>query len=507
MYSVSLPKSVQLESREEFREALYLPPRKRLKEEGQYVPSPTIKLERQPSPLAPSSSSYIDPNGSSAYAEDTNQVSDISASEIARPPDAHTDAPAQDGPARYCICRTSNGQGFMIMCDYCSEWYHGRCIKLSRSEAKKLGRFKCLRCEQNGVPDLPPSPQRLSQKKGGEPKRTKVKQLKRDPKPLQIPRLLAPTRKCMNGSCGNFVKDSDQYCSKECSTAAEKKAQEVPFVPSYSAAHDGDAVAAIERPHLVLPTFQRPPSANGEGRKSPTVEDAAEEAGMLSRIRENASALDRLDLERLDKMEREKVDILHRIKRLEEQREELNRAIQLALTLFATDSSFDDSADEESSSVIDCVTCGQSFPAKNFNKHVQQCYVKERMAQQPIVKKGRQPRPDLQKQMCNQYNSSTGKRCTFEKDRCILHSRQKVHKNQLCGCPLQVIGKCCEYLKRECQLHSDWENLMTMQNEKEEASERKKLETLIENERKVKRSLKQRFLTAQAESNQTVQEG
>jgi hypothetical protein len=33
-------------------------------------------------------------------------------------------------PAVYCICRSSDEQN-MIMCDYCEEWYHYKCINLT----------------------------------------------------------------------------------------------------------------------------------------------------------------------------------------------------------------------------------------------------------------------------------------------------------------------------------------------------------------------------------------
>eukprot|EP00794_Sanderia_malayensis_P006001 gene6001-6699_t len=38
----------------------------------------------------------------------------------------------------YCICRTSDVNRFMIGCDKCSEWFHGDCINLRKTEAKKV---------------------------------------------------------------------------------------------------------------------------------------------------------------------------------------------------------------------------------------------------------------------------------------------------------------------------------------------------------------------------------
>ncbi|RKO87735.1 hypothetical protein BDK51DRAFT_16725, partial [Blyttiomyces helicus] len=36
----------------------------------------------------------------------------------------------------YCICRSEyDGEEFMIACDDCLEWFHGRCIGIRPSEA------------------------------------------------------------------------------------------------------------------------------------------------------------------------------------------------------------------------------------------------------------------------------------------------------------------------------------------------------------------------------------
>ncbi|XP_076815802.1 CXXC-type zinc finger protein 1-like [Clavelina lepadiformis] len=46
----------------------------------------------------------------------------------------------------YCICRTSDIERFMIMCDECQEWFHGDCIKITEKEAKHIKYFYCKSC-------------------------------------------------------------------------------------------------------------------------------------------------------------------------------------------------------------------------------------------------------------------------------------------------------------------------------------------------------------------------
>jgi len=46
----------------------------------------------------------------------------------------------------YTCCFRST-EGFMIMCDKCSSWFHGLCIGVSLREARKLKEFFCSMCE------------------------------------------------------------------------------------------------------------------------------------------------------------------------------------------------------------------------------------------------------------------------------------------------------------------------------------------------------------------------
>src|SRR5437016_3027427 len=34
----------------------------------------------------------------------------------------------------YCVCRSSDGQSFMIECDECDEWFHGTCVNITSEE-------------------------------------------------------------------------------------------------------------------------------------------------------------------------------------------------------------------------------------------------------------------------------------------------------------------------------------------------------------------------------------
>ncbi|BFZ55717.1 COMPASS (complex proteins associated with Set1p) component [Savitreella phatthalungensis] len=50
----------------------------------------------------------------------------------------------------YCICRRGDLGRWMIGCDACEEWYHGSCVRVSRTDEHLLAQFYCPRCERDG---------------------------------------------------------------------------------------------------------------------------------------------------------------------------------------------------------------------------------------------------------------------------------------------------------------------------------------------------------------------
>jgi hypothetical protein len=50
---------------------------------------------------------------------------------------------------KYCICRRGDDSlNFMIMCETCNEWFHGKCLKLSQSTAYKINNYTCIACQK-----------------------------------------------------------------------------------------------------------------------------------------------------------------------------------------------------------------------------------------------------------------------------------------------------------------------------------------------------------------------
>ena len=49
----------------------------------------------------------------------------------------------------YCVCRKPYTGEFMIRCEECKEWYHGKCVKVTQEEADAMGDFVCSGCHRH----------------------------------------------------------------------------------------------------------------------------------------------------------------------------------------------------------------------------------------------------------------------------------------------------------------------------------------------------------------------
>ena len=47
---------------------------------------------------------------------------------------------------QYCICRGPDDGTFMIQCDECREWFHGKCVDITPEKAKVIDIYLCANC-------------------------------------------------------------------------------------------------------------------------------------------------------------------------------------------------------------------------------------------------------------------------------------------------------------------------------------------------------------------------
>jgi PHD-finger len=56
-----------------------------------------------------------------------------------------------DKGKRHCLCGGPNDGTFMLGCDKCGGWFHGRCVNISKHIGRRLEKWLCMPCE--GKPD------------------------------------------------------------------------------------------------------------------------------------------------------------------------------------------------------------------------------------------------------------------------------------------------------------------------------------------------------------------
>ena len=57
--------------------------------------------------------------------------------------------PLVEEPVFY-TCRKPDDGHFMIACDVCYEWFHGKCLKITEEEALAIDYYLCQECKRQG---------------------------------------------------------------------------------------------------------------------------------------------------------------------------------------------------------------------------------------------------------------------------------------------------------------------------------------------------------------------
>lgn len=50
----------------------------------------------------------------------------------------------------YCVCRTRDDGSFMILCEYCEDWFHGKCVGIRERDGPLVDVFVCPNCTKLG---------------------------------------------------------------------------------------------------------------------------------------------------------------------------------------------------------------------------------------------------------------------------------------------------------------------------------------------------------------------
>ncbi|CAG0915334.1 unnamed protein product [Notodromas monacha] len=285
------------------------------------------------------------------------------------------------GQEVFCVCKSSEEKGFMIACDRCETWFHGKCVGVKAKDESRIISFYCQRRpkrrektvnkrrKSHTTPDsprsdggyTPPPPRRrgdetdsdennsdseeAQKKKPGKRKEEKVvkKPTRRAfKKPEAVDEQQQPLepygedrrRQCLGPSCQHAARFRSKYCSEECGLRL-----------------------ASQRIFMILPERVK------EWRQGSAAEVKDKEK--LVEVREKLQK-NQTRMELLDKKLREHIDLVQRVKKLSPE----------------TDSD-DESEAQEAEGSMYCITCGMEISSKIATKHLEKCFI--RVCGSPIV--------------------------------------------------------------------------------------------------------------------------
>jgi len=373
-----------------------------------------------------------------------------------------------------CICRKPDLPGeFMIACDCCNEWFHGRCVNISEDTASKMKDYICMECK---IRDL----------------------IKRD----------SFTRKCLWKDCENYAQSNSKYCSKECGIKNAKEvlrkrdAERIQLLHS-SQESNSLSVADCEDLRMLHLVHTQQDTARQTLADLQCRQQQLEQTIAIASTRVLVSSSQQQQEEEEQEEQEEQEYQIYPIRRQlegeEKQKEFQQQEIQIiqnsihkpeietmcetaitTTTIIDKEHSTSCNIKEKLSSVMEiikCSTCGQSFSMKNYSRHMEQC---------------------LSKRLDHQPTSI------------VLKSSSKGSSSQtlLCACPTSEFPEgYCKRTKKSCVKHINWESIRRGQLAQEILRQEGLLNSLLEEEKLIQLRMSRRADSlTDPEANRTIVE-
>lgn len=405
---------------------------------------------------------------------------------------------------RYCKCRSKRGDGFMIYCERCEEWFHGRCVDVTKKHGDTIENYFCDECLKNN-PDL-----KITYKEGKEPvkKSATVKQepleerkqekkvtektqstsapLKPKAKPAipvhqqqqhqqqqqqQQPKVNQGKRKynrkanskshskkqCSNPECIYEARQDSKYCSEECGYTFNKLRYETHFIPKWRILEENHSQARLKK------------------------------------------------MKDIDQLEKDRVEVEQLIKNLKQEKEELEQNISLikeqAKRLFKENANSKENDEEDmemdnedveefisgDASKTYCATCGHTIQSIQAFKHWYSCHKKQEAIYNftaDVMIHYSCKEDENPKLYCYHQDKKTKRYCMHIESACPQHSNWHSDKDEVCGCPLNIMqklvpdGNYCLELKKDCTQHYHWDKFRLAQMNMQRAQAFSKLDSI-----------------------------
>lgn len=341
-------------------------------------------------------------------------------------------------PTRYCTCRGTDSAGFMICCDNCEEWFHGKCVNISKADSKSIEHYYCAECRKNNQslsiiyktnlakPRVVVKPERDENKlvEKSEPTSTKPKT---KPKALApIVKKVSPTKRrvnqktktkdhtrkqCANPKCVNESRPDSKYCSDECGVEFNKLRYDTYFIPKWKALEENHSHARLKK----MKDLER------------LEEDKKETLQLIKKLKE----------------EKDELEENIRIIKEEAKKQLLNRTNEAPKQDDDDDSDIDDDLTSDQTKTF-CITCGGPIQSNNAFKHWATCHKKHESvfnftADVAVSHNCEEdPNPKL---YCHAQDKKTKRYCMHLLSACPQHSNWQIDKDEVCACPLKVMQK------------------------------------------------------------------
>lgn len=400
---------------------------------------------------------------------------------------------------RYCKCRSSDSRGFMILCEQCEEWFHGKCVGISKKLGDTIGDYYCDDCLKNNAglkitykdPKKPtnekksitvkqePLEERKQEKKIVEKAQSTSAPLKLKAKPAipaqQQQRLESksyqpkrkynrkanskshPKRQCANPECIYEARQDSKYCSEECGYAFNKLRYETHFIPKWRVLEENHSQARLKK------------------------------------------------MKDIDQLEKDRVEVEQLIKNLKQEKEELERNISVikekakklhkenanSREIVEEDVEMDNEDVEEfisgDASKTYCITCGHTIGSAFAFKHWSSCHKKHEAIfnfTADVMIHYSCKEDENPKLYCHHQDKKTQRYCMHIESACPQHSNWQSDKDEVCGCPLNIMqklepdGNYCLELKKDCTQHYHWDKFRLAQLNMQRVQAFSKLDSL-----------------------------
>uniref|UniRef100_A0A4W4FQA9 CXXC-type zinc finger protein 1 n=1 Tax=Electrophorus electricus TaxID=8005 RepID=A0A4W4FQA9_ELEEL len=461
----------------------------------------------------------------------------------------------------YCICRKPDINCFMIGCDNCNEWFHGRCINVTEKMAKAIREWYCQHCQEiDPSLEIKYRPKKTREKEA-EPEKGEKRsstpdftlERRRGSKVKRSARMCGecePCRRTEDCAQCDFCKDMKKFggpnkirqkCRlRQCVVRARVITS---VTPSESLTLDSCFCQPESRRHRQKQKHKermrhgdRADAHHGSDVRQclgPNCIDAArpnskycsEDCGMklaanriyeilpqrIQQWQQSPCVAEELGRKQLERIRREQQAARLRLAEMERRFHELEGIIAKAKQqVVQQDEEVNETESEDTDLQIFCVSCSHPINPKVALRHMERCYAKYESQTSfgsvfPTRIEG------ATRLFCDVYNPQSKTYCKRLQVLCPEHSRDpKVPVDEVCGCPLvrnvfEPTGEFCRVAKRKCNRHYCWEKLRRAEVDLERVRVWYKLDELFEQERNVRTAMTNRAGLLALMLHQTIQ--